>query len=152
MSVMGLLSWFRKFIPNFAAKVRILWDLKKADKFKWEENHETTLRNLIEELCSAPILAHPNFEKPFTIYTDASIKGLGAMLTQNQEGVERVIEYASKALNPHEKNYPMTELEFLGIRWAVLKLRHYLGIQPFQVHTDHAALVNLQAHTNATPK
>src|SRR5687767_4605135 len=43
MSVMGLLSWFRKFIPNFAAKVRILWDLKKAEKFKWEESHETTL-------------------------------------------------------------------------------------------------------------
>src|SRR5215208_1670099 len=152
MSVMGLLSWFRKFIPNFAAKVRGLWDLKKAEKYKWEEHHEKALRDLIEELCSAPILAHPNFEKPFIIYTDASIKGLGAMLTQNQEGVERVIEYASKALNPHEKNYPTTELEFLGIRWAILKLRHYLGIQPFQIHTDHAALVNLQAHTNATPK
>ena len=74
------------------------------------------------------------------------------MLTQNQEGTERVIEYASKVLNPHEKNYSTTELEFLEIRWAVLKLRHYLGIQPFEVHTDYATLVNLQAHTNATPK
>ena len=79
-SALGLLTWFKKFIAGYSKKVRPLWDLFKEDKYKWKEHHEKVYRKLIEELCDAPILKHPDITKPFKVYTDASGEGLGAML------------------------------------------------------------------------
>jgi 8-oxo-dGTP pyrophosphatase MutT (NUDIX family) len=147
---MGLLSWFRKFIEKFSIKVRPLWELFNAPKYEWRDSHEHIYRSLIEELTKAPILGHPNLNKPFTVHTDASGKGLGGMLTQmSDDNKERVIEYASRALNQSELNYPTTDLECLAVKWAVVdKFHYYLGIQPFRLITDHSALINMQMHTN----
>ena len=95
-------------------------------------------------LIQAPVLSYPDFTKPFTIYTDASGIGLGAVLSQEQEGKERVISYASRSLNSAEKNYTVTDQECLAVVWAIKHFQHYLGMKPFEIVTDHSALKWLQ--------
>ena len=74
----------------------------------------------------APILACPDFEVPFVLQTDASNTGLGGVLTQNRDGAERVISYASRTLTDAERRYSTTEKECLAILWAIHKFRAYL--------------------------
>ncbi len=69
-----------------------------------------------KRMMIAPIVAHPDFEKPFILYTDVLREGIGAVLHQkDNQGKERIIVYVSRALNQHEKNYPITEKECLAI-------------------------------------
>lgn len=90
------------------------------------------------------MLAFPNFDKEFLLETDASGKGLGAVLAQKQEdGSTRPIAYASRTLEPSEKNYGVTEVEALAVVWAVKHFRHYLYEHCCHVHTDHEALKSL---------
>ena len=89
----------------------------------------------------ASIVAHPDFEKPFILYTDASGEGIGAVLHQkDDQGKECIIAYASRALNQHEKNYSITEKKCLAIVWDIEKFQQYLGIKPFSIIIDHVAL------------
>ena len=83
--------------------------LKKDTPYVWTEKQQTTFDQLRQMLVQAPVLSYPNFIKPFTIYTDVSEIGLGAILSQEQEGKERVISYASWSLNSAEKNYMVTD-------------------------------------------
>ena len=70
----------------------------------------------------APIVAHPDFEKPFILYTNASREDIGVILHQkDDQGKERIIVYASRALNQYKKNYPITEKECLAIVWRIEK-------------------------------
>ena len=115
--------------------------LKKDIPFKWTQKQQTAFDSLKERLILAPILSYPDFELPFILYTDASGTGLGAVLSQKQkDGKEHVISYASRSLNTHEQNYPVTDQECLAIVWALKKFSHYLELQHFTVVTDHAAL------------
>ena len=101
---------------------------------------------LKELLTTPPILAFPNFELPFTLETDASGVGLGAVLSQ-QQGSEttscRPIAYASRTLQKHERNYGITELEALAVVWATKHFHVYLYGHQCKVLTDHSALKSL---------
>ena len=100
---------------------------------------------------NSPILAYPEFEKPFILYTDASTFALGAILAQKDDNKkEHVIAYASRTLNKHKRNYGVTELECLAVVWAVKHFHHYLHGQKFTVITDHAALRYLLNLPNPT--
>ena len=78
-----------------------------------------------EELCTiTPILAYANFGKPFKLHTDASVLGLGAVLYQVQDGVAKVISYASRSLTKSEMKYPVSKLEFLCLKWAITDQFH----------------------------
>ena len=92
-------------------------------------------------MCSQPILGYPDYNLPFELHTDASSKGLGAVLYQKQNGTMRVIHYASRGLKRSEKNYPAAKLEFLALKWAITeKLHDYLYGNNFTVVTDNNPL------------
>ena len=95
-------------------------------------------------LANAPVLAYPDFRVPFILETDALICGLGAVLAQPQgDWTIRPIAYANRSLQEHEKRYGVTELEGLGVGWAVKHFRPYLYGHQCDIYTDHEALKSL---------
>lgn len=116
---------------------------KDAD-FVWDTQCAKAFDKLKSLLVSAPVLAYPDFRVPFILETDASAQGLGAVLAQRQEdGTVRPIAYASRSLQDHEKRYGITELEGLGVVWAVKHYRPYLYGHQCDIYTDHQALKSL---------
>ena len=151
-SFTGFVGYYRKFIPNFSKIARPLNDLldgkvnpKRANKkqfIEWGSKQQEAFETLKEALMSTPVLGYPNYEKPFILHTDASLEGLGAVLYQeDNEGIKRVISYASRSLSKSEKNYPAHKLEFLALKWAVSeKFKDYLYGGKFEVFTDNNPL------------
>ena len=141
-SFLGILSYYRSFIPSFSTRAQPLLKLVKKDqKFYWGEEQETAFQNLKKLLLEAPILRYPDFNKTFFLATDASDGGLGAALLQECEGKLHPISYASRTLNKAERNYFVTKKEALAIVWA---LRHYKYVilgYPIVVITDHKPLL-----------
>ncbi|GET52086.1 enzymatic polyprotein, putative [Rhizophagus irregularis DAOM 181602=DAOM 197198] len=144
-SFLGLCSYYRKFVKNFSKIARPISDLrKKGIPFIWGREQQEAFEKLKEKLIQYPILRHPDWKKEFLLITDASGKGLGAVLSQKDEkGKEVVIAYASRSLLPAEENYPITELECLGIVWGIQHFHKYLIDRKFKVITDHSALKGL---------
>jgi len=90
---------------------------------------------------TAPVLTYPNFDKNFILETDANIKGIGAMLSQQQEdGWVHPVAFASRALLQQERNYSVTDLETLAVVWAVSHFHAYLYGHDVEIRTDHSAV------------
>ena len=124
---LGLASYYRRFIRNFAAVSAPLHALNAP--FEWTVQCQDAFQQLKELLCSAPVLAYPQFGpgQQFVLETDASLACLGAVLSQKDDkGHLHPVAYASRALHKHERNYHVTELETLGIVWAAKYFRAYL--------------------------
>ena len=100
-SFFGLAGYYRRFIPNFATLSYPLVQLtKKGCKFSWSDKQQESFLLLKNHLCPAPILAYPQFDRPFILQTDASDVSLGAALTQfDYSGHEHVISYARRCLS-----------------------------------------------------
>lgn len=109
---------------------------KKNVTFDWTTRQQDSFNILKEKLCNPPILSYPNFDKIFTLTTDASNHGIGAVLSQ--EG--QPCCFISRTLNSAEQNYTTTEKELLAIVWAIKRLRQYLLGRKFIIETDHQAL------------
>lgn len=125
--IIGLASWYRRFVPNFSTIIAPMTSLlKKHSKFTWDESCDEALEKIKNHLISAPILTCPDFDSPFVVQTDASDYGLGAVLTQVQNGEEKVICYLSRSLTKAERLFSTTEKECLGVLFAIEKLRPYL--------------------------
>ncbi|UYV74973.1 hypothetical protein LAZ67_12001943 [Cordylochernes scorpioides] len=140
-SFLGLSSYYRRFIPNYAHVAQPLNDLLKKDSaFNWNQEEQNAFEALKSALISEPALGHFDYSSPTEIHTDASNYGIGAVLVQIQKGKERAIAYASRTLNKAEKNYLTTERECLAIIWAINKFRPYVFGQPFTIVTDHHSL------------
>jgi hypothetical protein len=150
---LGFVGYYRRFIKGFACIARPLHDLlqgssgpknkkpKNKIPFVWGSVHDTAFQQLVDACCSAPVLGYADYSCPFRVHTDASLDGLGAVLYQVQDGVDRVICYASRSLSKSEKNYPAHKLEFLALKWAVgEKFYDYLYGQEFEVRTDNNPL------------
>ncbi|CAG2249684.1 Retrovirus-related Pol polyprotein from transposon 17.6 [Mytilus edulis] len=144
-SFLGLAGYYRKFIPNFSEVASPLTRLtKKAVKFQWDTSCQNAFEKLKESLVSAPILAYPEGEGEFILDTDASGSGIGAVLSQIQNGEEKVISYASKTLNDAQRKYCTTRRELLAVVMFVKYFRHFLWGRHFKIRTDHASLVWLK--------
>ena len=140
-SGLGMFGYYRKFIKDYSKKARPLTRLtEKTVEFVWGEEEEEAWQLLKSELLKAPILAYPDPEKEFILDTDASGYGIGAVLSQFQDGRERVIAYGSKALTKEERKYCVTRKELLAVVHFVKQYRHYLYGQKFLIRTDHGAL------------
>ncbi|KAJ9517295.1 hypothetical protein QJQ45_009191 [Haematococcus lacustris] len=147
---LGLANYFRRFIPNFSAIAAPLTNLtskEAAAKYNWAvfAGAELAAFNALKEaLCSAPVLALPDFTKAFVVCTDASLLGTGGVLMQ--EG--RPIAYTSKKLSPAETRYTTGEQVLLAIFRAVREWRCYLdGAVDVTIETDHNPLIYLQTQT-----
>ena len=140
-SFLGLASYYRKFIVKFSEVAKPLTDLTKKDKpFVWTPECENAFITMKGMLTTSPILAYPQRDVDFILDTDASKSAIGAVLSQEQDGKERVIAYASKTLNRAEENYCVTRRELLAIVTFLKHFRHYLYGQRVRVRTDHSAL------------
>ena len=144
-SFLGLASYYRRFIPTFSKVAAPLFALTRKDAiFQWDEKCQESFDHLKSLLIQAPLLVFPDFTKPFVLETDASGQGLGAVLSQQQgSGCVAPIAYASRTLQKHEQNCGATELEALGVVWAIRHFRPYLYGHACKVYTDHEALKSL---------
>lgn len=163
---MGFIGYYRSYIPNFSRKAKPIYDLlrnenittpsnKKRKKMKsqisgqkgssvhitWTTQHQNILEELIDILLHQPVMTYHDFDRPYTLHTDASQMGLGAILYQKQDhGKLAVVAYASRTLTPAEQNYHLHswKLEFLALKWAVTeRFRDYLYYAPhFEVYSD----------------
>ncbi|CAJ0596627.1 unnamed protein product [Cylicocyclus nassatus] len=138
---LGMCSFFRRFVHNFAAIASPLTALTKKDApFIWTPECENAMQQLKQVLTTAPILVAPRLGLPFVIETDSSGKAVAGVLKQEQDNELRIIAYASRTLNSHESRYPAIELEALGVVFAVQKFRPYIDGAKCTVITDHAPL------------
>ena len=143
---LGLAPYYRRFTCGFARIAHPLHRLTKKDvPYEWSSDCETAFVRLKECLVTAPILSYPECGsgKQFILETDASGLGLGAVLSQEKEGQIHPIAYASRTLDPHERNYGISELETLGLVWAVRHFRPYILGHHTVVYTDHSACTSL---------
>ena len=144
-SFVGLCSYYRRFIAGFADIAAPLHDLtKKHASFRWGPEQDRAFNELKQRLISAPILGMPRDEGTYYLDTDASNLGLGAVLSQEQDGHEVVLAYASRTLTRAEKNYDVTRRELLAVVYGLKTYRQYLLGRKFVIRTDHSALQSLR--------
>jgi len=131
-SFLGLASYYRRFVAEFAQLAEPLFRLTKAKaKFEWGPDQESAFSKLKQRLVEPPVLAYPNFDPgggQFILDTNASTEhGIGAVLSQvHADGSERVVAYGSRSLQPAEKNYCVTRLEMLALVDFIDHFRYYL--------------------------
>ena len=140
-SFVGICAYYRRFVPEFSTICKPLFLLtQKGQQFVWGEAQQVAMDTMKTLLTTPPILGYPRTGDEFVLDTDASAVGLGAVLTQVQDGEERVIAYASRVLSQAERNYCTTRRELLAIVSFVKQFHHYLYGGRFLVRTDHSAL------------
>ncbi|PIK38738.1 hypothetical protein BSL78_24428 [Apostichopus japonicus] len=140
---LGLVGYYRKFVPNFAAVAVPLTNCTKKGEpnvIRWGESQEQAFQTLKSKLASSPILQLPDLHREFTLRTDASDTGVGAILLQEFAGEKFPVAYASKKLNKSQMRYSVMERECLAVVWAVLKFEPYLYGKEFVIETDHQPL------------
>lgn len=162
-SFLGMINYYQHFIPRYSAVAKPLFSLLKGGKRKgkqerikllsrklrasdWTSEQEQAFVKLKVSLVNTVVLAHPDFSRPFMLSTDASLDGIGAVLSQVQEGETRArpIAFASKSLSQSQKNYPAHRLEFLALKWSVCdKFSHWLKGHRFTIWTDNNPLTHI---------
>ena len=140
-SFLGLASYYRRFVQGFATIAKPLHQLtEKGRQFVWSPACQSAFEELKQRLTTAPILAYPNPNDEYILDTDASRDGIGGVLSQVQDGQERVIAYGSKVLSKAERNYCVTRRELLAVVTYLKHFKQYLYGRHVRVRTDHGAL------------
>ncbi len=147
ISFLGLVGWYRRFLPDFATIATPLTNLlTKAAKspMEWTKDCEAAFRTLKEKIWSSPVLQSHDFNQRFLVHVDESATGVGAVLAQGEVGAEKTVVYISRKLLPRETRYSTVEKECLAIKWSLESLRYYLLGREFDLETDHRALTWIQ--------
>lgn len=140
-SFVGMRSYYRRFIPNFSKIAEPIIDLtKKYAHFKWTDVHQKAFDFIKESLTSVPLLAYPDPNVPYILYTDASDTCIGSCLTQTCEGEEKPIYYLSHKLSRSQCKWSTVEKEAYAIHFSLQKLDYYLHDAEFVIKTDHKPL------------
>lgn len=139
-SFLGLAGYYRRFVKHFGIISRPLTELlRKGAVFVWTDVQEQAFVTLKQALTSVPVLALPDFSKPFVVEIDASGYGIGAVLMQNGHP----LAFLSKGLAPRSRGLSTYEKEYMAILLALEQWRRYLQHAEFQIVTDHHSLVQL---------
>lgn len=176
-SFLGFCGYYRRFVADYSAIVRPLTELtkgyaptqkgkrhvkekdktylKESEPFgdRWDQSCTDAFHRIIQCLTHAPVLAFADANKPYILHTDASLKGLGAVLYQEHSEGLRPVAFASRRVSATEQRYPVHQLEFLALKWAIVdKFHDYLYGAKFTVRTDNNPLtyVLTTAKLNAT--
>ena len=137
---LGMINYLGKFIPNMSSETALLRQLLlKNVAWHWDERHSNAVKRLKQLITSSPILGLYDVNADVCLSTDASNRGFGAVLSQN----DRPIAYASRCLNTVEKNYAPIEKEMCAILFACRKFHDYIFAKKTLVITDHKPLIGL---------
>jgi hypothetical protein len=136
-SFLGLAGYYRRFIKNFSTIAKPMTKLLEKNKaFEWTGECQTSFEELKKRLTSALVLILPDLTKKFDIYCDASHRGLGCVLMQE----EQVVCYASRQLRKHKEIYPTHDLELAAVVHALKIWRHYHIGHRCKIYSDHKSL------------
>ena len=154
-SFLGLVTYYGRFIPEFAEICAPLHNAKKVDTadFEWTDECDRSFTRLKEELVSSPVLQPFVMSKDSVVTVDASIKAIGAVLSQ--EG--HPVLYVSRKLSETESRYSNIEREALAVIWACNRLEQFLLGKKFSIETDHKPLIyifspNQAVKTEVSPR
>ena len=137
----GLAVFYHRFVKDFSTIASPLHALSKKNvPFVWGPSQDTAFNELKNLLTHAPVLALPNFNKPFEIHCDASGNGIGGVLTQEK----RPIAYFSEKHSRAQLNYPIYDKELYALIRVLHELEHYLHPHEFIIHADHETLKYLK--------
>ena len=150
-SFLGSCSYYWRFVKGFAQIARPLHKIcEKGSKFQWSQECQDSFDVLKQKLTESPILSYPLPGLGFVLDTDSSDKAVGAVLSQIQDGSEKVIAYMSRAMNKHEQQYCVTRKELLAVVVALKTFHSYLYGQEVLLRTDNAAISWMKNLKNPT--
>ncbi|MCP3666702.1 MAG: DDE-type integrase/transposase/recombinase, partial [Gammaproteobacteria bacterium] len=149
LQFLGFCNFISQFIRDYAELTEPLHRLTRKDiPFEWDKRCQVSFEVLKARIASPEVLSTYNPNLPTILTTDASDVGLGAVLSQLNEGKEYFIAFASKTLSSTERNYSSPEREALACVWAVEYFQKYLlGIR-FTLRTDQRSLLSLLSHSS----
>ena len=135
---LGLAGYYRKFIPRFSDIAKPMTKLLgKKEQYIWGKEQQRSFERIKEKLINAPVLAYPDYDKPFIITTDASKIAIGAVIEQaDDKGNLHPIEYFHKTLSKQQQRWHSNDWEYLAIIEAVKRFRHYFGNKKVLIKTD----------------
>ena len=141
-TLLGFFNYYRQFIPNFAQYLEKANAQRRSLKLVWTDEMTRNFEKLKEEFLKSPVRAFPDFKsgQPFRLTTDFSGRGVGAILSQVQDGKERLIGAVSRSTTKFEANYPSHKGELSALMFGVRKFHHILLTRRFEVYTDASAL------------
>ncbi|XP_070174493.1 uncharacterized protein [Littorina saxatilis] len=145
-SLLGLVGYYRRYVPNFGQLTAPISDLlkkKSGRRLNWTAECATALCELQKSISSSPVLVLPDLTRQFVVCTDASNVGIGGVLMQVHEGECRPVAYVSRKLLDRETRYSTIERECLAIVWTLSKLSRYLWGRKFILQTDQKPLTYL---------
>ena len=138
---LGLVGYYRKFVPRFADISRVLTHLMKKDvEFKWTPECKNCFQILKEFLQHAPILRYPDPQASYTLYTDASKYAYAGVLTQHNNGTDHPITYVSRLFRGSQLNWETLTKEAYAIYMSVKKLSFYIDTAKITIKSDHLPL------------
>ena len=144
-SFLGMTNYYRQTMPGYAEVAEPVVNLtRKEVPFHWGLAQQGAFEALKALLVSPHVMAHPQVDQPYKLYTDACDYAIGGILCQTDtQGVERVVQYISHQLNPVQRRWATIEKEAYAVIYALQKLRPYLLGAEFTVYTDHKPLKSL---------
>ncbi|KAK3743868.1 hypothetical protein QZH41_016473 [Actinostola sp. cb2023] len=158
-SYLGLLNYYNRFLPNLSTALAPLHRLlRKGEPWQWKDQEQASFDKSKQLILSADVLVHYCTERELILQCDASPYGVGAVLSHRMpDGTDKPISFASRTLNPAERNYAQLDKEGLSVMFGIKKFHKYLYGRPFTIYTDHKPLVSLfnekkQVPTTASPR
>ena len=152
---LGTTGFYRQYIPGYSDIAAPLTDKTKKhepEHVKWNEECQTAFDKLKEKLSNRPVVVMPDHQLPFVLRTDASDRGMGAVLLQDKGTGLQPVAYASKKLNGAERNYATVEKECFATVWGIQKFERFLYGKHFVLETDHQPLQYLQRVKPTNPR
>ena len=151
-SYLGLINFYRRFLPKAATLLEPLNKLLKAESiWNWGKAQEDAFNTSKRLLAESQALVHFDPTKPIVVAADSSSYGIGGVLYHKIDGVERPVCFISRTLSETERRYPQVEKEALAMVYAIKEFHYYLWGQTFDMITDHRPLLGIFSPTKPIP-